>query len=119
MSHAITEAEALAAHPELRILKVSKLAGWTYRMLIDEDSGQPVGVVGSRSRQQYTDALFIYDRSHIVGTRLLADEYGGGSVWLKDGSDIEEVLHELLNLPEPGEPGAPHLVRATSLLWRP
>jgi len=40
-------------------------------------------------------------------------------VWSKEGSDLQEVVYELLGLPEPGEPGAPSLVKRSRLLWTP
>jgi hypothetical protein len=55
----------------------------------------------------------------VSAARVLDEEYGGGCVWKKKGGDLQEVVHDLLGLPEPGEPGAPSLVKWSSLLWTP
>ncbi|MGB3438375.1 MAG: hypothetical protein WBA97_06435 [Actinophytocola sp.] len=75
--------------------------------------------VASNSEQQYTDAIFIFDRSNTTAARVLAEEYGGGCVWSKEGVDLQEVVYDILGLPEPGTPGAPNLVKRSSLLWTP
>jgi hypothetical protein len=46
----------------------------------------------------------------------LDDAFGGGCVWIENGSDLQEVVRDLLALPEPGEPGSPTLVRRSSVL---
>jgi hypothetical protein len=117
MSRPITEAEALRRYPELRALVMARQAGWVFRVM--HGNGSPVGIAGSISRRQYTDALFIFDRTNVSAGRVLDDAYGGGCVWSKEGSDLEEVVYELIGLPEPEEPGAPYLVRRPSLLWTP
>lgn len=93
-------------------------AGWIFRPVGSRDS-ELIGIVGSFSRERYTDALWIYSRHDVVGVRVLDDEFGGGTVWLKDSGDLQEVVQELLALPEPGERLAPSLVKASSLLWTP
>jgi hypothetical protein len=60
--------------------------------------------------------LFIHDRHAVTGSRLLDDAFGGGCVWFKNGTDLQEVVNELLELPEPGEPGAPSLVLRSNVL---
>lgn len=92
-------------------------AGWIFRPIHEDD--ELVGIAGSFSRQQYTDALFVFDRTNVSGARVLDDAYGGGCVWWKTGSDLREVVYDLLSLPNPGEPGAPYLVKRSSLLWTP
>lgn len=117
MNEAISRDQALTRFPELAALTTVQQAGWVFRIAQDADD-EPECVMASRSVERYTDALFIYDRYNIVGARVLAEE-GGGCVWVKQSSSLYEVVFELLGLPEPGERGAPNLVKSTSLLWKP
>lgn len=117
MNESITDMEAVRRYPELQALVTARQAGWIFRALHEDD--EPVGIAGSYSRQQYTDALFIFDRTNVSAARVLDDACGGGCVWTKEGSDLQEVVHELLGLPEPGQPRAPALIRRSSLLWIP
>lgn len=118
MYRTITRNEALRSYPQLRtLLELSPESGWVFRY-IDNESGEVVALAGSRSLQRYTDAIFIFDRHEVGAARVLDDAYGGGCVWKKEG-DLQEIIYELLALPEPGEPGAPALVKASSLLWTP
>jgi hypothetical protein len=110
--------EALRRFPELRELVTVREAGWHFRPIADEHA-ELEGIVGSFSRERYTDALWIYDRTKVVGVRVLDEQYGGGTVWLKESSDLQEVVQELLALPEPGHRLAPHLVIAPTQLWTP
>jgi hypothetical protein len=119
LSRTITRDEALRTYPELRtLLELRPESGWVFRY-VDNGSGEAIALAGSRSLQRYTDAIFIFDRHEIGAARILDDAYGGGCVWKKEGSDLQEVIYELLALPEPGEPGAPVLVKASGLLWTP
>jgi hypothetical protein len=113
----VTDEEAVRRYPELQALVTARQAGWIFRALHEDD--EPVGVAGSFSRQQYTDAVFIFDRTDVSAARVLDEAYDGGCVWSKEGSDLPEVVHELLGLPEPGQAGAPALVKRSSLLWTP
>lgn len=117
MNQPISDTEAVRLYPELQALITIRATGWIFRELVGND--QPVGIAGSYSRRQYTDALFIFGRTNVSAARILGDAYGGGCVWSKEGADLQEVVHELLGLPEPGNRGAPHLVRRSSLLWTP
>jgi hypothetical protein len=117
MNLPITDAEAVRLYPELQVLVTARQAGWTFRELVEND--QPVGIAGSYSRQQYTDAIFVFGRNNISAARVLDDAYGGGCVWSREGTDLQEVVTDLLGLPEPGESGAPSLVKRSSLLWTP
>lgn len=113
----ITEADALRLYPELRELATVRDAGWVFRPIHEgEELG---GIAGSFSRRQYTDALFIFDRTNVSAARVLDDAYGGGCVWSRHGVDLQEVVHDLLGLPVPGSAGAPSLVKRSSLLWTP
>ena len=113
----ITEADALSRYPELQALVTIRRAGWLFRPI--EDNGELIGIAGSCSRRQFTDAIFVFDRTNVCAARVLDESYGGGCVWKKEGSDLHEMVHELLGLPEPGELGAPSLVIRTGLLWTP
>jgi hypothetical protein len=110
--------EALRRFPELQELVTVREAGWYFRSIANEHA-ELEGIVGSYSRAQYTDALWIYDRTKVIGIRVLDESYGGGAVWVKDGGDLQEVVRELLALPEPGHRLAPHLVIAPISLWTP
>lgn len=117
MNESITDMEAVRRYPELRALVTARQAGWIFRALHEND--EPVGIAGSYSRQQYTDALFIFDRTNVSAARVLDEACGGGCVWTKEGSDLQEVVDELFGLPDPGQPGAPELIKRSSLLWIP
>jgi hypothetical protein len=117
MNQPINGAKAVRLYPELQALVTARQAGWVFRAILDD--GQVVGIAGSYSRQQYTDAIFVFDRTNVSAARILDNSYGGGCVWSEEGADLQEVVYELLGLPEAGEPGAPHLVKRPSLLWTP
>lgn len=114
----ITDAEVLHRYPELAALVALREAGWNFYQLRNPN-GTVLAVAASRSQQRYTDALFIYDRTHIVANRVLDPDFGGGVVWFKDSSDLREVVADLVALPAPGEPGAPTLVIRSSQFWTP
>ena len=118
MNQSINNDDALRRYPELRQLASVRDAGWVFRPIQDVD-GPLTGIAGSFSRQHYTDAIFIFDRTNVSAARILDDAYGGGCVWSKKGADLQEVISDLLGLPEPGEPGAPSLVKRSRLLWTP
>jgi hypothetical protein len=118
MSELITEEDALRQYPELQQLMTIRCAGWNFR-IIEDDRYRLTGLAASMSRKQYTDALFIFDSTNVSAVRLLAEEYGGGCVWKKSGADLQEVVTDLLGLPEPGESGAPSLVTKSRLPWTP
>lgn len=118
MNVVITEADAIARYPELDALITLRQAGWCFRLILDDDQ-QPGCLVGSYSRERYTDAIFIYDETHTAAARVLDDTYGGGCVWTTEGRNLADVVHDLITLPEPGMPGAPALVIASPELWTP
>ena len=118
MSELITEDDAVRRYPQLKELVTIRKAGWTFRHIEDE-ARRLVGIAASMSRKQYTDGLFIFDSTNVSAVRLLADEYGGGCVWKKSGAELQEVVTDLLRLPEPGQSGAPTLVTKSRLLWTP
>jgi hypothetical protein len=55
-------------------------AGWRFRV-ITTSTGEPECLVGSRSRMQYTDAIFIHDQTDVSAARVLDNTHGGGCVW--------------------------------------
>ena len=114
----IAEGEALRRFPELHALVTLRRANWIFRLVGHPDTGLE-GIVASHSQRQYTDALWIYDASTIIGVRVLDEAYGGGTVWKKGTGTLQEVVHELLGLPEPDHRLAPRLVTGSSLLWTP
>lgn len=114
----ISRQQALRRFPELQSLVDLQDAGWTFRLMGSRDQGIE-GVVASYSRQQYTDALWIYDQSSVIGVRILDESYGGGTVWSKESGTLSEVVHELLGLPDPADRLAPRLVKGSGVLWTP
>lgn len=114
----ITEEEALRRFPELHALMDVRRAGWKFRLVGDRSKGL-VGIVGSYTQKRYTDALWIYDTSTVIGVRILDEAYGGGTVWTKDDGTLPEVVMELLGLPDPDDRLAPKLVKGSSALWTP
>ncbi|HWO58688.1 MAG TPA: hypothetical protein VNO31_01435 [Umezawaea sp.] len=117
MNFPIAEQEAVRQYPELQTLVEARQSGWIFRILVE--NGQAVGIAGSLSRQQYTDAIFVVDRSNVSAARVLDDTHDGGCVWSEEGSDLQAVVTDLLGLPELGQSGAPSLVRRSGLLWTP
>jgi hypothetical protein len=114
----VSDAVAIARYPELAQLVAIRQVGWIFRPLHDE-ADQLIGIAGSWTRQRYTDALLIFDRNHVITSRVLADGHGDGCVWMREGNDIQEAITDLLALPEPGQPGAPSLAIRVSSLWTP
>lgn len=113
----ITHDQAVARYPELKHLATIRDAGWVFRVI--EHDGERSGLAASRTVRRYTDALFIYDRHLIQAARVLDQAYGGGCVWVKDGTDLEEIVFALLALPEPDTRLAPYLVRQAPQLITP
>ncbi|MCP2257232.1 hypothetical protein LX15_000917 [Streptoalloteichus tenebrarius] len=58
----ITEADAVRQYPELARLMDIRDAGWVFRPLVDQHH-ELMGLVGSSSACQYTDAISIAARS--------------------------------------------------------
>lgn len=119
MNQVITRDDALRRYPQLRaLLELSQSSQWTFRY-VENGAGEVVALAGSRSLQRYTDAIFILGPSEVGAARVLDEAYGGGCVWKREGGDLQEVIYDLLALPEPGQPGAPSLVTSGGLLWTP
>lgn len=115
----ITAADAIRAYPELARLAACRDAGWHFLPLTDDD-GQLGGLVGVRHWPGHTDALWIYGRTDTLAVRLLADAPGarGGLVWQRSGA-LGDTAAALLELPAPGQPGAPSLVLPRPVLSGP
>ena len=116
----VTRADALTLYPELHALVTIKEAGWQFRPFTD-DNGSLDGIVGFLNRENHIDALWIFDRNAVVGVRIIDDAPGdkGGTVWKHEG-DLQEVIHNLLSLPEPSQQHAPTLILPSpSGLWTP
>ncbi|MGH3620663.1 MAG: hypothetical protein ACRDQ5_02585 [Sciscionella sp.] len=79
MTAPINNEDALRRYPELQELVTVREAGWVFRPIQDV-GGELEGIAGSYSREQYTDALFIFDRTNVSAARVLDDAYGGGYV---------------------------------------
>ncbi|MDQ3403073.1 MAG: hypothetical protein M3548_06720 [Actinomycetota bacterium] len=105
MNEPITEATALHRYPELEAMRE---AGWNFSALGGKD--ELVSIAATRDHDRYTDTLFIFEGTEVLANRMLSYEYGGGFVWTREGSNLQEIVRELLALPAPDEPGAPSLV---------
>ncbi|MCO1580610.1 hypothetical protein M8C13_33125 [Crossiella sp. SN42] len=103
--------EAAQDDPELVVLAALREAGWIFRPWVE--AGQTLGLAGSFTDRDFTDAVFIADRDDARAVRLLADQPGakGGVVWDCSGS-LREVVAELMALPAPHTRLAPRLVIA-------
>jgi hypothetical protein len=116
----ITEAEALRLYPELQAVVVVRQAGWTFAQhIIDNEPA----LVGYYNWPTFIDAVWIFERNRCIGLRMVDEAPGtaGGTVWQYEGA-IDEVIHELLSLPAPGERLAPSLIIRPTLingLWTP
>ncbi len=115
----ITEAVAIRAYPELAQLTALRDAGWRF-LPITDDEEQLDGLVGVRHWTDHTDALWIHDRTDTLAVRLLADAPGapGGLLWQHAGP-LADTTAALLELSAPGQPDAPTLLLARSLLDQP
>ncbi|MBP2472595.1 hypothetical protein JOF53_001467 [Crossiella equi] len=103
--------EAAGQDPELVVLAALRDAGWNFRPWVEGQ--QTLGIVGSFSDKDFTDAVFIADRHDVRAVRLLADTPGskGGVVWDYTGT-LTDAVSELLALPAPRTRLAPQLVIA-------
>ncbi|SDD72523.1 hypothetical protein [Actinokineospora iranica] len=99
----IAQADALSCFPELNDLPANGNR-WGFHSL--SEPGAVFGVAASRAHPDYTDAVFVFEHRHVLGIRV-APGRGGGIVWMRHGDGIAEIARELVEVPAPGEPGAP------------
>jgi hypothetical protein len=111
-------ADALTAVPWLADLDRLLTRGTWHRVAQIDDHGEVTLLVSSRVWPDFTgDVLTIRSETDAAALRLNPD---GGQVWARTGT-TREVVDALLDLPDPGRPGAPTLVLpnpADGLLWR-
>lgn len=94
--------------------------GFFFQALSDE-RGEIEVVVGSYGWHGYFDRIHVWGEDEAVAARERSDHrpFSGNVVWSYEGSAVDTAL-ALLELPKPGEPGAPTLARASpSSLWLP
>lgn len=111
---AVTPEQAMRTYPELRQLAQLRSDGWTFLSLQERpDDPGPSGIVGYRQRGDFVDVLYVFGRTEARAARLLDDTPGarGGLVWERAGA-LADTVAALLELPAPGEPGAPRLLIA-------
>jgi hypothetical protein len=106
---------AVALYPNLQRLIDLRHGGWTFQPI--HTSGELVMLAGWRLWPlDWSDAIAIRDLGDAKAYRCNPD---GGEVWGKEGS-LLDVLNELIELPEPGQPSAPTLVKGRPpTLWTP
>lgn len=67
------------------------------------------------------ETITLRARSEAIAARYRTEDHqrGGHPLWQRTGT-VADIITELLQLPAPGEPGAPALAhRASSSLWLP
>lgn len=109
-------AEALAAYPELASLMALNGAWRWMPPPRDESTGEMTELHGIRTwaNSGEVDAIRVRTVTDAMGVRVDADN---GVLWQREGG-LTEVVHGLLELPEPGDRLAPRLVKRTeSGLW--
>jgi hypothetical protein len=109
------ERAAVARYPELqRLIDLRQCGGWSFQPV--QVDGHLELLTGARVWPDgWSDAIAIRDRGDAKAFRC---DPAGGEVWGREGS-LAEVIDGLLELPEPGQPGAPTLVKARAQLWTP
>ncbi|GAA3025327.1 hypothetical protein [Actinokineospora globicatena] len=100
-------AAALTAHPELQRLFDMEGAGWHFVALRSEGSVVQIKAVLVWP-DRWTDAILIHNHDDAGGLRLDPD----GGIVAEHSGGMVEVIDFLLDLPAPGAPGAPSLVKA-------
>jgi hypothetical protein len=111
-----TDRQAVLLFPELyRLIALRDGYRWTFTLEFRD--GELELVAGGRLWPTgWSDAIAI---KSLTDTRAFRLDPAGGEVWTREGSliDVTDVLTEL---PDPGQPGAPRLVRGTARrLWLP
>lgn len=92
-----------------------------YFQAVPGEQGEIEVVVGSYGWHGYYDRIHVWGEDEAVAARELSDHrpFSGTVVWSYEGS-AADAAQALLDLPKPGEPGAPTLAKAgPSSLWLP
>lgn len=108
--------QAILDCPGLRRLReLRESGGWVFQPVL-VDGGLEL-LVGARTWPYgWSDAIAIRDLRDAKAFRC---DPAGGEVWQREGG-LVEVIDGLVELPAPGQPGAPRLVRAKAVtLWTP
>lgn len=111
------ERAAVAAFPELlRLIELRRDCDWTLQP-IRSVGGDVELVAGARVWPDgWNEAIAIWDTTNVRAFRYNPD---GGEVWSREGT-LVDVIDSLIDLPAPGEPGAPTLVKGrVNGLWLP
>ncbi|MET1074850.1 MAG: hypothetical protein ABWY11_19535 [Umezawaea sp.] len=88
---------------------------------VPDEKGEIAVVVGSYGWHGYFDRIHVWGEHEAIAARELTDHrpFSGNVVWSYEGSACD-AAQALLDLPKPGEPGAPTVARtAPSRLWLP
>lgn len=113
---------AWAEFPELRRLADLRNAGW--RLFAVKDAEGTVTRIDGLfvwpdlvyPDADWVDTVMVLSATDAKALRANPDDE---VVWTREGT-LEDVVDGLLQLPPPGEPGAPRLVRgAAPRLWKP
>jgi hypothetical protein len=94
--------------------------GFHFQPVIDVD-GELQVLVGSYGYHGFYDRIHIWSETEAVAARERSDHrpFSGNVVWEYRGS-TPDTAAALLELPRPGEPGAPTIARRASCdLWLP
>lgn len=112
-----TDLRAVVRYPELtRLIALRQSRRWTFR-IERVDGGEVELVAGGRLWSSgWSEAIAVRDVGDVRAFRL---DPSWGEVWSREGG-LVEVVDALLELPEPGQAGAPVLVRGPApRLWLP
>lgn len=115
-------AAILATHPELRPLVELQQKGWRLTPVVGDDR-TVTRIDGMRTlpdpfnpEVDWVEVVMVLSETDAKGLRQDPD---GDIVWCHDGT-LADVVNDLLELPKPGEPGAPRLVISRGQqLWTP
>lgn len=107
---------ATRIHPELALLIDLVDASWLFIHRRDDEGVDQIDAFRAWPTG-HLDAISVRSPTDANGLRTLTDE--NGIVWQRMGT-LREVVHGLLELPAPGDPNAPYLVKGHApRLWTP
>lgn len=87
---------------------------------VQDDDGDLTVLVGSYGWPCCYDRLHIWAENEAIAARVVPSARRGDDVVWSYQDGAVATIQALLELPDPDEPGAPHLVRrAPSSLWLP